>query len=652
MLHTNEILLAFSSVILLIASALLLGKLTQWLCQRLFYKSNHHTQSLSLFWYLLIGTSLLLSIYAIVHTKGITMLFPIPILVVFFTKYLLNGSLKNKLNNKGNNEQWTFLILSIVFNFVFYVWAIQSFNQSVVNYVSGDFTIYYRIAHSLNQTGIENLSLDPIYLPNYASPYHYGDLWLYALISKFFSLNPSFVFLASFTFLSIIFVNALYTFIKIRFFNLSQKNNLIYLVLLGGLFTGFNFFFPKFIVSSAEPYTLSVMNWSKVLTPSYFLITLLILSKSRNWKALSVLAMIGALSFINAMPAMFLTVFFTLTLALIRKDISLKSWIRLHILFGLLTLVFLIVLYKVLPRVLNITIYEYTAVAVGEVTDKIHYLLTAVKIFIGGWFQVFVLTPFVLITLVVLYYKDKLKGLVRKLLALDYDLLFMFFALMSGLICWAIMHPFAPDSVQFFTNILAPIYSVFICFALFYVLTKSQSKVLSLCVILLTMSSIILHKNDVFFIQKGSRTEWEKMSQWVKSKQVGSDFVNLRPTNHFNSYFDKNTVYFLPLSELLYLLPSYHSFSLNAPFIKENSQSIYASAEKVELELAPFSIYIKSQLKINPSLSTDDLMLKFVKEHKIDFISISNDTLLPQCFKPFVKDSINLELAKATIYQL
>lgn len=654
MLNNADILFSFFAVAFLTLMALSFGQGLQMLSNLIFKDVAAQDVRLSVFWKLLLGTSFLISSYAIVQTKGITLLLLVPTLLLFVTRQLLRQQVTNATQGgAATKHSWYFLGASVLLNFSFYLWAIQSNDPDTIHYVSGDFNIYYRIAQRLNDFGIESLNLDPIYSAQFAAPYHYGDLWLYALVSKLFQANPSFVFLVSFCVLSIVFVNGVFAFAQERFACFSKKNHLFLFVLLAaGLFTGFNFFFPKLIIPSAEPYTLSVMNWSKVLTPSCFFVALLVLAYRRNWWAMCLLAMVGGLSFINSMPALFMTTFLILFVALMRKQISWKKWLNYHFVYALGTALFVIAFYKVLPSLLQVQAREATGVEIGKALNFQQYLLTAVKIFIGGWFQLFVVTPFVLLLLVTLLVKGSLRSWRSHIRHIDYDILFLIFAVGSGLTCWALLHPFAPDSVQFFTNILAPVYSIFISFVLCYVFYQSESRWLQISGVLLAFVALWVHQNDVFFVQKDDRKEWNKMQGWFSKKNIGYHFVSIRPAGHFNSFFDKNTVYFMPLGQLVYIWPNYHNFSLNAPFLTANEASPYANEERIELEQAPFSVYWNGLKKAEPNIHPEVAMQRFIAEQKVGFITIAQDTVLPEFLRPQVKDSLFLEQARTIVYEI
>lgn len=643
MLQFPDIILSFFSVLGLLALSLLLGKGLE-----IAGKRKGSTQALGLFWQLLSGTFLLISFYAIFCTKGLTIFLIVPFLLFFFVREKLRSSGVDQLKF---SQHLPFFICSVLVNFGFYLWAINSFSTDYVAYVSGDFNIYFRIAQRLNEYGIESLNLDPVYIATYASPYHYGDIWTYALVSKLMSNNPSAVYLIAFTHFSVIFINGIFYYAYHRFYDyLEGRRAYLYLLLAAGLFTGFNIFFPKFIIPSAEPYTLSVMNWSKVLVPSCFLISLLMLSRDKNWRAFILLAMIGGLSFINSLPAIFMTVFLMLSINLIRKNISPKQWFLYHLCYVGITVIFIVILYKFLPGIMGLKAKEATGVEIEKAIDIKMYLTTAVKIFIGGWFQLFVLGPFFLIFFSGLLISGKWKQVKVRILNLENDILFMIFVILSGLTCWALLHPFAPDAVQFYTNILAPVYAIAISFLTMYVVYVFRSKILSAITVITLVLCLYIHKADIFFINKHDRTEWNTLKSFLTKKDVGSNFVNIQPLAHFGSFFDKNTIYFMPLGFLNYLWPNYHNFSLNAPFIPVNESSPYANEERVEIDQAPFSIYYKE--KKATGASVDEIMSSFINEQKVAYISVSKDTVLPQYFRNLVKDSLSLEKSNFVVYRI
>lgn len=645
MINHLEILKSIFSYLFLIAISLTLGILIERIARK-----KGDNASLNLFWKLFTGTILSLSVYAIVITKGLTIFLICPVLLFFFVRQILNHS---ENNTHHRPQEIIFFLCSVVLNYLFFLWTLTSFNNNNVLIVSGDFNIYFRIAQSFNDFGIENANLDPIFKSTYPAPYHYGDIWMYALISKFVSTNPSLVFLVAFAHFSVIFINGIYTYIRNLFAPyIKGSNKYLYLLLFAGLFTGFNAFFPKFILPSAEPYTLSVMNWSKVLVPSSVIVGLLIVAHSRNWWALILLAMLGGLSFINALPAIFMSIFLLLTYNVFKKSISIKQWFVFNAFYVISTVAFVFVLYKIWPQFHNLSATTDTdTLSTLKLMDKGRYLKTAINIFIGGWFQLFVLLPYFILLAVALYVSGKMKNFRQFFSYIDNSFVLLFFIVFSGLFCWALLHNFDVNSVQFFSNVLSPFSATVVSVILIFILCVVNNKWINFFTVVTTAVCIFTHKNDQFFITPYDAQEWVKLKYYLKDKDDNHVFVNLKPMSTYNSFFEKYTIIFIPLTIMSYKWPDYQNISLNAPFIPVNPKSVFLAEETTVVNAAPFMKYYKNKLKENDS-DISQISLQFIKDYNVAYISIAKDTTLPIYLRDLVKDSINLEKHNYTIYRI
>ena len=645
MFNQNEILKSAFYYIFFILVSLVFGFILERIAQH-----KKDSNELSLFWKLFIGTMLMISVYAIFVTKGVTIFLISPFLLYFFVRQKMSVPAKTICTS---HQQIVFFVCSIILNYLFYLWALSSFNSDNIVFVSGDFNIYFRIAQQFNQFGIENASLDSIYRPLFAAPYHYGDVWMYAIVSRFVSTNPSIVYLVAFGHFSVIFINGIYTYIQNLFAPyLKNKQPYLYFLLLAGLFTGFNLFFPKFILPSAEPYTLSVMNWSKVLVPSCVLMGLLIEANSKSWKTLIILAMIGGLSFINALPAIFMSVFLLLTFNLITRSISFKKWFQFNLFYVLITVVFILFLYKVLPSVLNVPIvHKSDGISVLKTMNIQKYLKTAINIFIGGWFQLFVLTPYFIILIIGLYLTGKLKDFKQLLGYINNSLLLLFFIVFSGLTCWALLHNFDVNSVQFFSNVLSPFSVTVVSIILIFILLKVNNTLIKTISVLTVFVCIYSHRTDQFFTTSSNSNDWTKLNSYLKDKGENSVFVNLKPMNTYNAFFEKYTTIFIPLTILSYKWPNYQNISLNAPFIPINPKSVFLAEETSVVNSAPFMVYYKG--KLNEGIKDiGEISLQFVKDYNVGYVSIAKDTILPVYFRNLVKDSLLLENDNFTVYRI
>lgn len=652
MFNNIDILLSLFTVCFLLAFALILAKGMQFLVKKIYPIQGQ----LTLFWELCIGLFVAISLYAIFITKGQTILLLAPLFVfLLIPKILLALPRPNEDTHLRN--PYVFLLVSIVVQFAFFLYTLVSFNPEYVKFITGDFNIYYRMAIRLNMFGVEayNFNIDPQY---FKAPgvYHYGDLWLYALVSKITQANTSVVFLTAFTCLSSVFTLGLLTYINDVFaLQLKQKRAYLYLLLLGGLFAGFQFCFPAFIRQYAEPYTLSIFNWGKVMVLSCFLIGLLLLVRTKNWYAAAIFSVIAGSYYINAVPALFGALFMLLLIAMIRKEISVKQYVQINALYVLGLLVSLLLQYKIFPMLFGVSQEQSTNGASLNFLHRLSisdYVHTAFNIFTGGWFQLFTLLPyfFVLLLAYLLGHKHRMqwKDLLNKM---DYSFLFLLFVFASGLFSWAVLYPLRVDTVQFFHNLVAPIYVVFIALVLFYVIAYSRNQILVVLTVLLVMVSVIQSAQNVFYANIFNKGEWLSLKQFLRNETSTRPFINIKPVKELSTAFNRKTDQYIPLNILAYQWPDYHNVSLNAPYIQLDTMDLYYHEAKEDIRTSSFAMYT-DRLKQQGLNNTDTLIGCFIKDYHVRYISVSLDTTLPFFIRKNVVDSLVLHNTNYTIYKL
>lgn len=596
-----------------------------------------------LFWQVFSGFLFLTGCYAIFVSKGLTVLLPVPLLAIL----LLKSQLKTQIQTPVSPRQsYLFFVCSILFHLLFFSLGFVALESNVVNYVTGDLNIYFRIAEHLNRFGIESNNLDPVYVAKTASVYHYGDIWLYALIAKI-NANPSVVFISAFTVLASVFVLGIYTYCAEKFSAyLSGKSAYLFLLLFAGLFSGFAIFFPTFILQS-DVYTSPVLNYPKILLPACLFVGMMILVRSKDWNALVWLAIIGALCFVNIVPAMFMAIFLTLSLLAFSKVLSWKKWLTLNASIVLISAGFIVLFYKIIAA------NGHSSSGAGSgMTNFINaaYITTAIKIFVGAWFQLSTILPF-LVLLLAGAFLSRFRSVKQIFGNLGGDILFLFMLIFSGIVCWAILHPLTVEAVQFYSNVLFPVIAIIISLIVCCVLFVFNSRIvnlLSLATLLICLYSNMKYK---FSLSAFEKSEWVRINSFLHDDNHHL-FVGMRAMKNYKSLFDKNTMGFIPLSIINYKWPDYNNLSLNTPFIPVDHSGTYAEEESRILDSATYSIYYKKQFHLNPSFNRDSAVINFLKENRIQFFTISLDTVLPFYLEPFKADSLVLKNAHSIIYRL
>lgn len=645
MFNISDLFSSVPVVFLIAGVAILLGHLMNVLMGIIMKRKGN----IDLFWKFLSGLLLLISLYGIVMTKGLSILLPVPVLLLLFFKYKYQNIPENDPDVK---KDMAFLLLSLIVNVVFFFIAFHSFESENVKFVYGDFNIYYRIAANVNSYGVESSSLESLAAPSNINPYHFGDIWFYAMIAKLTSGTPSKVFFIAFSVLTSLFVTGIYTHLK-QSFQRYHKGGFVflYLIVLAGLFNGFAIFFPKFLFT-ADIYLLSVANWGKIIIQSCFIIGLIKLARPAEWRPFVLLAILAGFSFINIMPAIFTATFLLLTINVLLKRLSWKEWFKLNTFYIGFSAIFLIVLYKIAGPYLGVHDVEaHNDTSMLSRFASFKYFRTVLAIFVGGWFQLFTIIPYLLVLLSGMIITKKTKQLYKvKLFENDVILLILLFG--SGLLCWAVLHPVAVDTVQFFHNIIASLYAIGISLIFAYTVYVVKNKVLTGITILIILSSIWISRENIFYVGKFKKSEIQKLTTYFDQEKETVVLANLQPQSYFNTFFNKNTNYYIPLPILNYEWPSYTNLSLNAPFIPVDEHNVYVAEERKIIASAPFSKYYKQQHTTGSRQETEELAQSFLIKNKIKYLSVSRDTSLPQIFRSAVQDSLVLTDPACIIYKI
>lgn len=641
MINNDQLVYSVGIALLFLLVSFLLGHFVAMCIAKFYDKRN---QDIDAFWKLIIGLLLMTSLFAIVKTNGLSILTPLPILLVILVIQKLKGH--NSLVKPSN--MLGFIALSSLFYLGFYYWVLQSFDPERVKFISGDFNIYFRIAERVSSSGVENSNLDFIFSSEKAAPYHFADIWLYALISPLVQHHPSLVFFVGFSVLTTIFVCGMYTYMFDRFLQfLGGRNYYLYLVLFSGLFTGFAVFFPKFILI-ADVYTFSVANWGKIIVQSCLFIGLVKLVRQKEYLAFTLLTTIAGLSFINTLPALFTAAFLWLTMEAIQKKILWRKWLQLHLVFVTITVIYIVLLYLVTPYLIGNSSGNNSLP--NDAKPDFQLLQSAklaVSIFVGGWFQLFTLLPYILILLTALILlRMSPRDVFTKLI--DGELLFIILIFISGLLCWSVLNSVVADSIQFFSNVLPAVYALFISLLLMFVFYVVRNKILVILTVLVVLIGAVINNTSFFCVNYFDTKEWAKLASFIREDETNCRFVNLQASNYHTTFFSKNTTYYLPLPILSHRWPAYANYSLNAPFIKADDKNVYVWEERKMLATAPFTRYYGEK---KDSSGVDDIFFQFIRDKKIAFISVGLDTLLPFGLRPYVTDSVVLEKSGNIVYR-
>ena len=586
------------------------------------------------YFYLMCGMVLSISFFAIVKTKGITILSILPLLLVLFSlgfhKQFVFEEVK-ELRKKV--EPFLFLLLATAFSYCYYL---QSFRVEgdIINFIWGDQEYYARVAENISFLGIENMRVEYLYPDRFTlEPFHYGDLWSVALAFTISSLKPIFGgVLVSYPLLMALSSLGIAALVQ-HFILKGNKPYLVYLLLVMGLIGGFGFLFPGFIFpGSVDVYARSMSNYTKLLWWASILPMVFAMILNRSERLVVYLVFIIGLGYINVLPTLamgsFLWIFY---IAFKRKEL-LPNIIQM-IWVTVIAVIFVYALYSFYPSLSSIK-RPVSGKAVFSLAAIISHLKTSVNIFIGGFFQLFVyLPPFLLLLLHFWLEKVKFKT------ASVFDLLIYSLALMiSALFVWALLFTTTMEAIQFFYNVFVVVAGLLSAVIYVYVLANSSKPVLKIAALLLFCFSVFNNLQYDINVKSVNKNERDALFSFV-NKSEKKTFAHYRDVRDYSAdFFSSGTLTAMPYSILGYHINRYENFSLNIPFAVFDTTRREYPFQKNNADWAPMSYFVKQ--RENAGLTQDELMQKFMSTNKIAFVCIPIDVAIPVSLSTFVTDSL------------
>jgi len=566
---------------------------------------------------LLTGLFLVVSVYALLITKGHTILLPVPVLLWLYLYYTDTG------RSIYTTSQWSFttIMLYLLFAFLiywgFYAFQFVSFDPSMIAYVKNDAVYYGRLADWLNSSGVENTSLDYLQLTKpLPEPYHYGDIWITAILQRLSNLpSATLCILVTYPLMAILFLTGLAAVVSKH-----GSRSLLFLLLIAGFAKGFGFLY---LYSFFGGYTATTM---LINTPKLFLTGAILLSawpalQAKNFAALILLAAIAGLQNVILLVVLLPVVLIFLLYGLLKKQTGLRTLgpsLVVVILSGAYWLFFYRPFYSIPDA-------GYTVEATVPPLSK-----TAIIVFMILR-QAGPLLPF----LVLFFISEKSSRRYKHLPAalLQPAVIFMILLCLSGASLWLVFYYTSYDAIQFMETVFAPVGAISITLIVMRAFLSGHKSWQSAAIILfgLSLGTGLWRASESSYLSKQQVVAVKQLVQ----QDPDSYFVNLRPANSFATDYEYNTLFSQPLYFLNYSRRTYFNVSLNTPYARASTASDFAGTNTGFLRTAPFSLYVAAR---DATLPPDRHILDFVQHYKIGFISIA-DTSLPAVLQSLVLDS-------------
>lgn len=566
-----------------------------------------------------------LGIWAIVFTYSLwkTNLFSINLVFIILIIFLLIGTkIKPAISFKLNFPLLFFQFLSlIIFYSVFYFKYYNPFDHTY-HALFSDFPGYAAIVEKMNTHGLESRFPDYFYNPPVRELYHYGDLWLSAFFARIFKKNA----LTTFYFIMFPLVTMIFYTGILGLINPKKINYKTAIICLSFLFIStISIFYPKSIpFFNTEWGEFTMLNSPKRTMAGLVLLTGIILAteKKHLLVILSLLAIVGIYTISAPMVFVFCTLF--ILYLFLTKQIQIKKAIFLFmplIFSGLFLIIYMKVcadinlnyLPKETPKMIDLSSLRFDT-----------YILTAIKSFIGLVIKLILgTTPFILLYL---FFSQKDKSINKKL-ALVSMIIF------SGFFVHSILY-FVAESNQLYTVTYIPAIAVFVLLLINPVFEANKSIVVQIVSIALII--LCFYQNLIYSDKYENKVERVLNMEFIKevtnniphntpylfgsiqnsdpNKLEWANFNIYYPYDHFKLYFDNYNPVFLSLD------------NLKPGSTKKNH---IVAAQPYYIETSPFYIFLKKKKEKTPNLSFNDGMALYIKEAKIKFLIVEQNSTIP-----------------------
>jgi hypothetical protein len=632
----TELITSFLILLLSIAVFTAVG----WILFKIFRKTIPLSlQGIS--WSLFFGLLFSVSAYAVIRTSFHTMLLPVPLLVIVAVYFLDNDfiqRMRTAATGYADRRFFMIVVLLALFCWILNVLPYISFHEGVLRYAGGDPGFYARASEFLNWFGTESPNIDYVNPGKLGiAPYHFGDLWLNALLSGAGLINETVTLtLVSYPLMEVVFSLGVFCFLVQSGIVSKIDSKLILLIGCVCLVSGLKVFFPSFIIHS-DVFSISPYYYPKTLIPASGLAFLLTMTTGKQWNPFFIITIVVSICFINVAPALFAGASVFALFLLFSRQAKLKAFAP-AILMALLSAFAIFFVYKFLSNKhqaadsLTTTHFSFSR---ADFKTSIHILF-------GGLFQFFVLLPFAAI---LLFFRKKIVSRIRTM-----NLFTPIYAALipvAGLVCWALLFKTVADGVQFFSNVFIPFCTIFGIAACAFVLSRTTSRWQKILVAVIIVAACFQNIVQYYgYFRDIDQNEFYAAKKFTQEKN--GYFVNYNSSISSDNLFGKNTVSFPPLPVLQYFVNRYVNISLNTPYLMNSTDTLLQQWEKPMLESAPYSYYFFHHTGMPDSV----ILHNFIKEKNIAFLTVPVGASVPGPLQNMVKDSLVLSKEQWKIYKL
>jgi hypothetical protein len=593
---------------------------------------------------LITGVYLLVSLYAIIQTGGVTVMLPIPLLILLLL-YNYRRSAASPVIFEGKRSNMfsaLYLLLSATVYFLFYAWIFLKSGASF-QYAGGDVAYYARVAEHLNAFGRENNHIGYLFPEKtLVSFYHYGDIWPTAFVHGIFGITPIVAAMLVVYPLLMTIICAGSAALVHSIVGGTKNGWLVFVTVVVGFIGGKSFLFPSFLFSgTVDIYSRALADFPKALLLGCNIpLILYCVWTQRTW-ALLIASIIAAVTFVNAMPALLVGTGLWILWKGFQKGNLAKTLLMLAI-AAVSTAGFFFLLYGVYPK------YAASgdpASATIQIAKMPFHLKTAINIFGGGVLQFSVFAP-ILVLFLFLIVTSRSK---RQQPDYAAPVVFTVLLIVVGLGTWAATYAYTPEAVQFFGNIFIACGGIVVLWVIAWALKKNGNPIVRWAALALLIFFIWGNIRYTFHVESVPRKEYREVISFIGDRRAPLFAFYREEHEYLRSFFSSKTEIYPPYPFLVYSVPRYDNYSLNIIYAQPDSTLPDFSFRKANIENAPVAYYARK--RGIGDIPAKDLMSRFMKDYNIDFLSAPIYTAVPDFLKEGVVDSLYSEQIGWKLYK-
>jgi hypothetical protein len=483
-----------------------------------------------------------------------------------------------------------------------------------------DSVFYAKMSKYLLDTGIENATLDYIFLDATPGPYHYFDLWANSFLLWISGHNAvELVVFSTYTVGAILIYAGLVSILeRYRKIDIIQKLLAVVLIFSSGLYLGNLISFP--FIESTSVFTRHVVNYSKLFPIFSIVILLFHLHLDKQPRLfISVLLILPLINISTAPGAFVLAGIFVLTWLKADKRMAIEAAVKL-----MLVAIFIGFFYTMGKKAAPGPVFQ--------ITDYLEtsFLRTVLNIVGGAAIQQAIIFAPLFLLPAIFFRQFGLYRLTQYLIPLV-----VYFAF---IIPWSLFHR-NPNSVQLFSNAFVPFAGYFAIFIVLHLTTKKNSSAfqkITGTIILLSFPLAAIY-NDINerislrpFFSSGPSKELITFFNTVKNP-VGVYFSDRYDWASKSTVFASSDIFFQQFVDR----PKFHSISLSVFEIPIDT-GIHKVFEQKMIESSIFWKFAHA----SPDFDRSDIskyQRQFIEQYNVDYIITSIGYPLPDDVKMLVK---------------